>query len=589
MSTPNEPTALILDLPPELFLHIFNFLYDDWFLDNLLSPSGLRHLAYRHELPDTPWKQLALVCKHLRALVLSHRAFVTTLHPAKTARALEQRIANAPIHILHTDIWAWAVNQTAEPGHAQDVTGATERALSELDQARTFRLDSEIMSADQLKLDLLQRAFQALSTTRAANLQEMVLRSTRAPDVAEAVVLASAAQLWGAGPDSFPQLERIELHNIPYTSHSSTFPPPCLTSLELSACAIPTGIDGLIYILNRLPRLRTLDLSRLSQFSPSIAFEKRGLRSVPLPMLQRLRLQDFIPAIENILYHLDFPITTKVKFVSIPSMGNEQVDGTELLFGNIARDIHSRWGGAIVVDTVELSVRRHWPQIKMDVKVAGQKKLSVDFDWSDGRCDGMGVFISELGVLRSTSNLTIGPAMSNGLTFQGYDRAPQIRRVLQCFPNVVVLKVQGNIAHLICDNLQPTCDHPQEPVYNLMPSMRELTISDITAYDELTACYCWQREGLKLTFIACPGLVNVPWQILIGVVRGQIDVDFSKVEEQSELQATIEGLTEEEQPHDEDDDWAPDGNNSGYEMEDYEMEDDEMEDDEMEDDGMEDA
>ncbi|VDC03097.1 unnamed protein product [Peniophora sp. CBMAI 1063] len=100
--------------------------------------------------------------------------------------------------------------------------------------------------------------------------------------------------------------------------------------------------------------------------------------------------------------------------------------------------------------------------------------------------------------------------------------------------------------------------------------MRDLTISNVTTRDDLTACYCWTRKGLKITFIACPGLVETPWETLKVASGFPIHVDNSRVAETPELNARIEGPLGEEQPYD--DDWAWDGNNSGYEVDD-EMED----------------
>ncbi|VDC03089.1 unnamed protein product [Peniophora sp. CBMAI 1063] len=128
------------------------------------------------------------------------------------------------------------------------------------------------------------------------------------------------------------------------TLHPSNFPNPSLTSLELDERTIVHGIDGLLRGLRPLPQLRKLDLSRLSQSSQSIAFERRDSRCLPFPELDYICLRDSAAAIENILHHLDFPPTTIVKLVGTSSMGSDQADDTETLLRNIALDLQSRWG-----------------------------------------------------------------------------------------------------------------------------------------------------------------------------------------------------------------------------------------------------
>lgn len=560
-TTPQEPH--LIQLPTELLFHLLNILYEDWFQDDLLSPGGFEYLSHRLVLPNTPWNALSWVCKHLRTVVRSHRIFVTTLRQDLTENALNSRLGHASISVFYSDIdnWTGVRYPTLLPGTSFDIVSAARAALGILPDANSVHIDSVISfqttSPVEQKSQLLSDFIATLATTQAENLQDLFLRSRRASTpYAESLVLASANQLWTARPDQFPLLERLQLYNIPCTS-VPTFPPTTLVSLALDDCAFRHGMSSFLNMLSRLPRLRKLFLSRLSCHSSGFAFEKHEPRSVRLPNLQSLSLTDHIPALENMLYHLDFPLTADVELLSVVSSVDEELNGSDANFRALALELQARLDGTFI-DELALHIRRRHPSFHVQAASAGTRRLHAEFGWTNENCDGMGIFIGELRALHGVTSLAIGPVMDLGEPVYGQDRAGFLHGVLTHFPNVKELKVQGEISRFVWNLLMPA--------NKLFPHLRELVISDVASYFSLGF---GQRDGLKIAFVGCPGLMEDSLFVtMCDVLSSRMTFDCSKIREPSTL--IIEGLSDEDQP--DDDDWGSDEEGSDEDS-DVEMED----------------
>ncbi|KZV70755.1 hypothetical protein PENSPDRAFT_433032 [Peniophora sp. CONT] len=551
------PQKLILKLPNELLFRLLDILYDEWYIENLLKPGGFEYLGHRLILPNTPWNVLSRVCKLLRTVVFSHHAFITTLCPDLTAMAIYHRLEGAPVSVFYTDADNWeGVRGLVRPKTTVNIVAAANLALGTLTEAKSVRIDSVISAIDSpQKAQLLSHVIATLATTDAEKLQDLSISSSRSSTQAEDLVRASAERLWAANPSRFSSLKHLYLHNLPCISVPA-FPPPSLVSLSLGDCALASGIGGLLDMLARLSRLHNLDLSCLSQFSPSIAFEKRVHRSIHLPRLRRLLLRDHIPALENILYHLDIPSTTDIELLSVVSPVNEQLNGSETYFRALALEVQSRLDG-VNVDDVILSIRRRHPQFHVRAESSGQRRLRAEFDWMDESCDGLRVFVGELRALHGVTKLTIGPGMNLGEPFERQDRVALLHGVLSRFPNVKELTMQGDIGHVVWNKL----GYSKQPIF---PRLRKLVISDVFGDDFLLSdCFGWKRDGLRVSFVACPGLIDFNWSDLRAFMERRIAIDCSKIGERSSL--IIDELMDDEQPGD--DDWGSDEEDSDFDME----------------------
>ncbi|VDB96579.1 unnamed protein product [Peniophora sp. CBMAI 1063] len=348
-------------LPTEIWFRILGLLFDDYFAKR--ERKGRRYLPQYIASPIAPFNTLPQVCKRLRDLVRALRGVdVTMLHPKLTRNCLAGLQENESAHFVYTDAGDWAPFE-----HTSDfpIPDAVKLALDELPKARTLTMFAQISTIADFpmspipgftglsnveRVELLAESLQELSTRTTPALQQLhiYVESNMKPEdntdhrygQVQRTLHVNEKLFWTRGADLFPALEDLAVTGLLCTVRPRL--PPSLTKLELSRTF--TGMDDLLEMLKPLSRLRDLALSDCARRLPSMAPDRHAKprESVRLLSLQKLVLQERLPALVTIFSHLEFRPTTSMELSNhVDDTSDHGVNAAEAI-RTLAREVQSR-------------------------------------------------------------------------------------------------------------------------------------------------------------------------------------------------------------------------------------------------------
>ncbi|KZV70754.1 hypothetical protein PENSPDRAFT_433019 [Peniophora sp. CONT] len=568
-------------LPSELWLIIFDLVFADYLEGS--GNEGKEYLPHHIVLPSAPWNVISIVCRRSREIVRSHSAHVTMLRPDLTSAALSGRSDRAPLHLYYTDIdnWTWFRNSRRTSDF--DIPSALELALAAIPKTKTFTIFSTAADTSEYhtpmpfrsrtlskaqKVKALSDIFKALATVPAPDLQELrvfAFRDRYMGDVDEGIMREGVDRFWTNAAQVLPDLRRLTLSGILCTTTPHL--PPSLTELNLS-CAFTTSMEDILAMLSHLPRLRDLSLSSYAHDLPSLFSDRQIRRCVHLPHLEKLALQEKLPAITAVLFHIDFsPITS----LSLMNTGWCFSSNAEEAIAALACEVQSHLESNSPDDTpafefAEINLWRQVDAFDLHAKAGGQT-LDVWLDWTraEARCDGLRIFLEKVGELHSVVNLSLSPGIYR--SYENWDeRLPfRMHQTFACLRDVEELRVQMRLTKHVCDVLTGM-DQFGEP--SVFPILQEFTIADEQQLDPsrvvnaLVPRVAWRAGVLcQVVFVSCPRLSGCSDDQLAWAFGG-ISIDLSQVDKDSGH--AIEELQEETEP--DDDDWSLDSDsNSDYE------------------------
>ncbi|VDC06261.1 unnamed protein product [Peniophora sp. CBMAI 1063] len=323
---PPIPQPPVYKLPPELLVHIFEFLI----------PDDSSHWSYTAETCLDDPRALSQVCSHWRAISLDIKSLWTTV-PIRNelwARLSLERSRPLPLEVpiwLEGDDLQVAARKSSF--YFYDIHDALQAAFSESHRIRVLRI--EISALDYGILDWLGRKlFTFLTSSEIPTLEHL--------DVDLKWYGAARTYPSFLGQQTPNNLRHLSLCDVDqdYLPCPHLFVAP-LTALELGSGQIWESVEDALEALSRIPTLEILrirragdgDEERLSAIPEFNIFELAlGARSVSLPKLKTLDLYETMELIACLMKYLAIPTSAHIR---LQAMQNPEDEGFVLDFVNI--------------------------------------------------------------------------------------------------------------------------------------------------------------------------------------------------------------------------------------------------------------